>query len=134
MTEPGPKRGTDPRPCTISSKMARWASGTLSRVAIGSLATLVSWSGRSAARQQFGAVVAPQHVELQRDRRTEPHRVGAVILHRIVGQRMDQHVEATAVQHQPLDDGLKLLGSEDDLGIGDRVWSDRLVPQAADLH
>ena len=34
--------GTDPSPFTISSKMVRWDSGTLSLVASGSLATVIS--------------------------------------------------------------------------------------------
>jgi hypothetical protein len=37
------------------------------------------------------------------------------------------------VQHQPLDDGLKLRGREDDLDVGDRMWADGLVAEAADL-
>src|SRR5215510_11317574 len=46
---------------------------------------------------------------------------------------MDQHVQAVAVQHQPLDDGLKLLGREDDLDVGDRMRADRLITEPADL-
>src|SRR5262245_21735364 len=46
---------------------------------------------------------------------------------------MDQHVQAVAVQHQPLDDGLKLRGREDDLDVGDRMWSDRFVAEPANL-
>src|SRR5687768_8408180 len=42
MTDPGPWRGTDPSAFTISSKMSRWPSGTLSLVAVGSLAKVVS--------------------------------------------------------------------------------------------
>src|SRR5439155_23468203 len=67
--------------------------------------------GSLGARQQFGAVVAPQRVELQRHRRAEPHRVDAVVVDRIVGQRVNQHVKDVAAQHQPSNDGLKLLDS-----------------------
>src|SRR5256885_12374666 len=46
---------------------------------------------------------------------------------------MDQHVETVAVEHQPLDDGLKLVGLEDDLSVGDRMRPDWLVAKAAEL-
>src|SRR5512132_3982367 len=89
------------------------------------------WS--SGTRQQFGPVRAPQGVELQRHRRAEPQRVAAVVVDRVVGQRMDQHIQAVAMQHQPLSDGLKLLGREDDLDVGDWMWADRLVAEPAEL-
>src|SRR5437870_6049371 len=41
--------------------------------------------------------------------------------------------EAVAVQHQPLDDGLKLIGPEDDLRVGDRMRSYRSVAEPAKL-
>src|SRR5262249_49466380 len=34
---------------------------------------------------------------------------------------------------QPLDDGLKLLGREDDLNVGDRMRADRLVAEPTEL-
>jgi hypothetical protein len=37
------------------------------------------------------------------------------------------------VQHQPFDDGLKLFGPKDDLGVGDRMRTDRLVAEATEL-
>src|SRR5215813_11088286 len=46
---------------------------------------------------------------------------------------MNQHVQAVAVQHQPLDNGLKLLGRADDLDVGNRMWADWLVAESADL-
>src|SRR6266705_1886584 len=87
----------------------------------------------SGARQQFGAIGAPERVELQRYRRAKPHSVDAVVVDRVGGERVNQHVKAIAVQHQPLDNGLKLLGLEDDLCVGDRMRPDRLVAEAAEL-
>src|SRR5713101_6838308 len=57
MTDPGPWRGTDPSACTISSKVTRWLSGTLSLVAIGSLATV-----RLLTRKRVVVVRVADHV------------------------------------------------------------------------
>src|SRR5687768_8450280 len=62
MTEPGPWRGTDPSACTISSKVTRWSSGTLSLVAIGSLATVASQCPFGLSGQRVVMVEVPDHV------------------------------------------------------------------------
>src|SRR5882757_2499598 len=65
----------------------------------------------STARQPPAAAVG-QCVEPQLDRVAEPDRVAAVILDRILGQRVDQHIEPLAVQHQKRHDMLELVGLE----------------------
>src|SRR5438874_9852748 len=62
-------------------------------------------SGGSAARQA-AAAAAGQCVKPQLDRIAEPDRKAAVILDRILGQRVDQHVEPLPVQHQKRHDPL----------------------------
>jgi hypothetical protein len=41
-----------------------------------------------------------------------------MVLHRVFGQRMDQHGEPIAVQHQIRHDVLELVGLENDQNIG----------------
>ena len=74
-----------------------------------------------------------QGVKFQLDRVAKPDRVTAVVLHRVLGQRMDQYVEPLAVQHQMGHDMLELVGLENDQYIGDRVRPDRRVAEAVDL-
>src|SRR5437879_3340889 len=68
-----------------------------------------------------------QRVQLQLDRVAEPDRVAAVVLDRIGGQRVDEHVKPLPVKHQPRHDMIELVGLEDEQDIGDRVRPARLV-------
>src|SRR5690242_15842090 len=79
------------------------------------------------------AAAVRQRVQFQLDRVAEPDRKTAVVLHRVLGQRMHQHVEPAAVQHQIRHDMLELLGLENDQNIGVRMRSDRRVTEAVDL-
>ena len=56
-----------------------------------------------------------------------------MVLHRVRGQRVHQHVKSGAVQHQKRHNLRELLGRENDQNIGDRVRSDRRVAEALDL-
>src|SRR6266851_3238774 len=89
-------------------------------------------SGGDPARQ-LAAPAAGQRVKLQLDRVAQPDRVEAVVLDRVQGQRVDQHVEPVPVQHQIRHDMLELIGLEDDQDIGNRVRSARLVTKTVDL-
>src|SRR5438445_12539475 len=61
---------------------------------------LLKTAPRGLAARQPPAAAVRQCVEPQLDRVAEPDRVAAVILDRILGQRVDQDVEPVAVQHQ----------------------------------
>ena len=74
-----------------------------------------------------------QGVKLQLDRVAEPDRKTAVVLHRVLGQRVHQYVEPGAVEHPIRHDVLELIGLKNDWNIGDRVRSDRRVAEAVDL-
>ena len=52
-----------------------------------------------AARQPPAATVG-QRVNVQCDRLAEPHREIRVVLHRVLGQRVDEDIEPVAVHHQ----------------------------------
>ena len=56
-----------------------------------------------------------------------------MILDRVFGQRMDQHVEPLAVEHQKRHNMLELGGLEDDQHIGDRVGANRPVAETVEL-
>jgi hypothetical protein len=88
-----------------------------------------------ASRQQISAVGRgpPQTFEPHWHRRADPQRILAVVVIRALRQRMDQHVETLAVQHQPRHDSLELLSLEDDVELRDRVRADRLVAEGSGL-
>ena len=56
-----------------------------------------------------------------------------MVLHRALGQRVDQYVEPVAVQHQIRHDMFELVGLENDQNVGDRVRPDRRITEAVDL-
>src|SRR5205807_7385147 len=90
------------------------------------------WLRGYPARQPPAAAVG-QCVKFQLDRVAEPDREIAMVLHRVLGQRVDQYVEPVAVQHQIRHDVFELVGLENDQNIGDRVRPDRRVAEAVDL-
>src|ERR1700676_2925230 len=56
-----------------------------------------------------------------------------MVVDHVVGEGMDQNVEALAVEHQPRNDLLKRIRFEDRRELGDRVWADRRVVEAANF-
>jgi len=83
--------------------------------------------------RQPPAAATRQRVKFQLDRVANPDCVAAVVLDSIRGQRVDQHVEPVAVEHQIRYDMLELIGLENDQGIADRVRSARRITEFFDL-
>jgi hypothetical protein len=83
---------------------------------------------RSAARS---AATVGQRVHFQCDRRAEPHRKIRVVRHRVLGQRVDEDIEPSAVHHQVGDHLRELVGLENDQHVGARVRPDRRVAKAS---
>src|SRR5215472_8288668 len=59
-----------------------------------------------AGRQEFRTVGRPQRLQPQLHGIPKPQRIAAVVVDGIIGQRVDEDVEAFAVQHQPRHDVL----------------------------
>src|SRR5215471_3161470 len=84
------------------------------------------------ARQPPAATVG-QRVYFQCDWLAEPHREIRVVLHRILGQRVDEDIEPGAVHHQVGHHLRELVGREKDQHVGDRVRPHRCVAEGLDL-
>ena len=74
-----------------------------------------------------GARSAPQHIEPQRQRRTEPSRKSGMVGDAVAAERVHQDVQPFAVEHQPGHQPRELLACEGHLIHRDRMRSDRLV-------
>jgi hypothetical protein len=85
-----------------------------------------------AARQPPAATVG-QRVNFQCDRLAEPHREIRVVLHRVLGQRVDEDIEPVAVHHQVGHHMRELVGLEQDQNISDWVRPARRVAEGLDL-
>lgn len=73
------------------------------------------------SRVLLGAVGAAHCVELQRHRRAEPYHVVRVVVVGVVGQRVDENVEALAVGHQPRQNILELRSRDHKPELRNRV-------------
>src|SRR5205085_956639 len=73
-----------------------------------------------------------QEFEVERQLVAEPERVMSVIGVIVAGQRMDQHVVAAAVEHQPGHETGEIADGEGDLVHADRVRPDRPVMPIAE--
>src|SRR2546423_527369 len=113
-----------------SAKWARYTSRP--RAAVEAPQSLPS-SSRNGAGQAAGYRRVTRRVGLQRDRLTEPHRKRGMVVVGAVAQRVHEHVEPVAVQHQPRHDVLKFRRLKDDVELRDRMRPARLVAEAAGL-
>src|SRR5262249_28191830 len=85
-------------------------------------------------RQQLRAIGRPQNIEPHRHRRAHPQRILAVVVVGALGQRMDENVEALAVEHQPRHDFWELSGLEDDVELRNRMRASRFIAEASRLY
>src|SRR5439155_17812138 len=72
-----------------------------------------------------------QHLDPQRLRRTEPECEAGVVGDAVIGERMHQDVQTLTIEHQPRNQGRKLLRREGHLIHRDGMRSDRLVMPAS---
>src|SRR5689334_17962774 len=125
----------------MTSRIASLSSNTDMRALSWTPRAQTRWSCRrqsgrmlGGGRQQLRGIRRPQNIEPHRHRRAHPQRILAVVVVGAFGQRMDENVEALAVQHQPRHDFLELSGLEDDVELRNRVRASRFVAEGSRLY
>src|SRR5206468_12554018 len=83
------------------------------------------------ARSLLGTLPPPQHLEPQRQRRTEPEGKPGMVGDAVTGERMHEDIKPLAVEHQPGNERRELLGREGYLIHRDGMRPDRLVVPAS---
>src|SRR6266478_3678429 len=79
-----------------------------------------------------GVWPAPQYIDPQRQRGSEPECEAGMVGDAVIGERMHQDVKTFAIEHQPRNQGRKLLRREGHLIHRDGMRSDRLVMPASE--